>query len=236
MNRRQPCCSRGRRKKETGGDISRYQNRYAFSGKIICGDCGGTFKRRKHYKPSGPYIAWTCSNHIDDKAMCGMKYIADESVKTAFVTMLRKLFLTKTEVLQPFVQVLNGGKDKDKLVKLKELEDQLEKNVEQKQVLTGLMSSGSLEPGVFNQQLKVLEEEGGRLLKQKDALSRRIGANMAGAEEAVKLLAFLSGGGPAESFDGDTFQGYTDQIVVISREEIEFRLKCGLRLRERLVD
>lgn len=36
----------------------KYQNRYAFSGKIICGDCGSTFKRRQHYKPNISKKEW----------------------------------------------------------------------------------------------------------------------------------------------------------------------------------
>ena len=48
------------REKSIEVDIGKYQKRYAFSGKIVCGNCGTTFKRRCHYKPSGNYVAWTC--------------------------------------------------------------------------------------------------------------------------------------------------------------------------------
>ena len=40
----------------------KYQKRYAFSGKVICGKCGSTCKRRIH---SGNEIAWTCVAHIE---------------------------------------------------------------------------------------------------------------------------------------------------------------------------
>lgn len=43
--------------KGNGGDTEKYQNRYAFSRRIIYGDCESTFKRRNHYKPSSDYIA-----------------------------------------------------------------------------------------------------------------------------------------------------------------------------------
>ena len=45
----------------------KYQNRYAFSGKIICGECGDTFKRRIHSCTDHKYIAWCCNTHIKDK-------------------------------------------------------------------------------------------------------------------------------------------------------------------------
>lgn len=63
--------------KDNGTDTYRYQNRYCFSGKIKCGECGDTFKRRQHYKPSGDYVAWTCSTHLESKADCSMLYISD---------------------------------------------------------------------------------------------------------------------------------------------------------------
>lgn len=74
-----------RRGKEKGNGINtqKYLNRYEFSGKIKCGECGGTFKRRTHKTPSGDYIAWCCSRHIEDKTACGMKFITDDAIKAA---------------------------------------------------------------------------------------------------------------------------------------------------------
>ena len=40
---------------EKGSD--KYQQRYAFSGKIICGECGDTFKRRIHSCITYKYVA-----------------------------------------------------------------------------------------------------------------------------------------------------------------------------------
>ena len=53
----------------------KYQKRYAFSGKVICGKCGSTCKRRIH---SGNEIAWTCAAHIESAQKCPMKYVREE--------------------------------------------------------------------------------------------------------------------------------------------------------------
>ena len=55
----------------------KYQNRYAFSGKIICGECGDTFKRRIHSCTDHKYIAWCCNTHIKDKDRCHMLHSSD---------------------------------------------------------------------------------------------------------------------------------------------------------------
>ncbi len=120
------------KEKGNGEDTQRYQNRYGFSGKIICGECGGTFKRRIHNKPSGNYVAWCCNNHIEDKDACSMKYITDDSIKVAFLTMINKLIFSHQVVLKPLLRSMKGLDDKERLLRIQECETKLEKNMEQR--------------------------------------------------------------------------------------------------------
>lgn len=65
------------RRKQMGIDDSgKYQNRYAFSSNIVCGECGDIFRRQKIYIGK-PYekIQWCCSQHIEDKSKCSVKGI-----------------------------------------------------------------------------------------------------------------------------------------------------------------
>ncbi|GKU31438.1 recombinase family protein [Clostridium folliculivorans] len=216
-------------------DKGKYQVRYAFSGKIICGECGSTFKRRQHYKPSGDYVAWCCSKHIDNKKGCSMKYITDEAIKVAFVRMMQKLESTQTKVIKPFTLSLSGKNDKKHLLKLSEIDECIEKNIEQRQVLVSLMSSAILEPAVFNKENNALNAELNNLQAEKEALSGSITFNRKQSEEAQKLLKYLSKCGAISHYDDEIFLEYVEKIVVHSRGEIIFSLKCGLNLSERLV-
>lgn len=218
---------------EKGND--KYQVRYAFSGKIICGECGSTFKRRKHYKPSGDYIAWCCNKHIENKKECSMKYIADEVLKVAFVQMMQKLEATQTKIIKPFALSLSGKSDKGNLLKLSEIDDCIEKNIEQRKVLVSLMSSAILEPAVFNKENNALVAEFNRLQTEKEAMAGCITFNRKQSEEAQKLLKYLSKCGAIAQYDDDIFLSYVEKIVVYSREKVIFSLKCGLNLTERLV-
>ena len=87
-------------------DTKKYQNRYGFSGKIICGECGSVFKRRIHYTVSGSYTAWCCKNHLKNINACSMKYVADDSLKTAFLVMINKLIFARKYVLTPLLRKL----------------------------------------------------------------------------------------------------------------------------------
>ena len=59
----------------------KYQIRYCFSGRIICGECGATFKHRTHQLGGIQYEAWCCSTHIYNKESCSMKFVRDEDLK-----------------------------------------------------------------------------------------------------------------------------------------------------------
>ena len=214
---------------------SKYQVRYALSGKIRCGECGSTFKRRTHYTPGGDYIAWSCNGHIEDKKACKMLYITDKVVKDAFITMMEKLAATHKVLLKPFVEELKGTNDKALLRKVMQIDDSLEKNLEQQQVLVGLMTSGILEPAVFTKEQNQLTAEAEALAGEKSLIAGNVNKHLKQAAEAVKLMKFVAKGAP-DVFDDEAFTEYVDEILVLSREAVLFKMKCGLQLEERLVN
>ena len=224
------------REKGNGHDTRRYQNRYSFSGRIYCGECGSKYKRRLHYKPSGQYAAWTCVTHLEDKERCSQKYITDDALKQAFVTMMNKLVFGQQMVLRPLLQSLRGLNGQSRLLKIEELETAIEKNREQKQVLTNLMASGYLEPALFNKESNELAAEAETLRQEKEGLMRSVNGDMVKVEELQRLLRFTSKGIMLTEFDDAVFLSFVERITVLSRKEVAFELKCGLFLRERLVE
>lgn len=88
-----------------------------------------------------------------------MKYITDDSLKVDFFTMMNKLIFSHRVVLRPLLRSLQGLDDKDRLLQIQEYETKLEKNIEQRQVLTSLMASGILEPALFNSENNTLIHE-----------------------------------------------------------------------------
>ena len=89
----------------------KYQNRYTFSGNIICGECGDTFKRRIHSCTGYKYAAWCCNTHIKDKDKCHMLFVKDDDLKQAFITMMNKLVYAHRIILKPYVDALKGNTD-----------------------------------------------------------------------------------------------------------------------------
>lgn len=224
------------KEKSINPEDGKYMKRYAMSGKIVCGECGSTFKRRIHYKPSGSYISWTCNLHLDKKDACSMKFIRDEDLRNALVRMMRKLKITHQQVLKPFVDGLQGCNNKDRLHQVMELEKQIDKNNEQQVVLVNLMNSGYIEPEVFHSEKAQLLLEADKLSREKQVLSKSINGDLTHLEEAKKLLRFVSKEELIEEYNDDLFLDFVETITVNSREEIVFNMKCGLKLVERLVE
>ncbi len=221
--------------KGNGSNTSRYQRRYAFSGKIKCGNCGSSFKRRQHYKPSGDYVAWTCDTHLRDKDACSMLYSKDEAIKAAFATMMNKLIFGNQEILKPLMRSLRGMDDKDRLIQINVMGRKIEENADKKQTLATLMAQGLLDAAVYNSASHNLMVEEQELKERKEELMNNIGGDKMKVRELQVLMDFTSKGEMLTEFDEELFTAFVENIIVQSREEITFRLKCGLNLKERLV-
>jgi site-specific DNA recombinase len=212
----------------------KYQNRYPFSGKIICGQCGGTFKRRIH--SSGRHrIAWCCSTHIADIKKCKMKYVPESDFEYAFVTMMNKLIFGHEFILKPLLISLRGMNSDETLVSIQALDKKLEENTEQRNVLVGLLTKKYLEPAVYKKSNNELLQEAERLRRQKESITRFMNNDFQNLSEVSALLQFATKASMLKAFDGDIFKRFVERVLVYSRVEIGFELKSGITLKERLV-
>ena len=140
------------------------------------------------------------------------------------------------KILDKDMQSLRGLNDQSRLLKIEELETAIEKNREQKQVLTNLMASGYLEPALFNKESNELAAEAESLRQEKDGLMRSVNGDMVKIEELQRLLRFTSKGTMMTEFDDEIFLSFVERITVLSRKEVVYEWKCGLSLKERLVE
>ena len=212
----------------------KYQNRYTFSGKIICGECGDTFKRRIHSCTGYKYTAWCCSTHIKDKDKCHMLFVKDDDLKQAFVTMMNKLVYAHRIILKPYVDALKNTSSDDSLRRIQEIQTLLAQNTEKRETLTKLMTQGIIDPILFNQETNELLSQADSFRDEINALKNAVSGDVTKVTAATALLHFTEKGGILQEFDDDLFKEYVNRIIVRSRNEVRFELKCGLTLRERM--
>lgn len=226
---------RGLKKGNCTEDTSKYSNRYAMSGRIKCGECGRSFRRRYHYISHGKsYNAWCCGGHLEDYKSCSMKFIRDDDMKRAFLTMVNKLQFGNDLVLKPLLIALTVSNSKKTSHSIKDIEKEIADNEEQRTQLNLLLTKGYLGRAVFQDAHNKLVMEYEHLIAQKDLIMRMDESGYTMEQALNELVDFLNGAKPFTEWDESLFEKLVEKVTVISREEVEFELKIGLKLKERI--
>lgn len=110
----------------------------------------------------------------------------------------------------------------------------MEQNFDRRQVLTNLLSKQYIEPALYAKQNSELLAEAEELRYEKEALYRSVNGELENAEAVSRLLKYINNRTGLVEFDADAFEAHVDHIIVYTRSEIGFALKCGLTLKERL--
>jgi len=221
------------RRKQMGMDDSgKYQSRYAFSSKILCGECGGMFRRQKIYIGK-PYekIQWCCRQHILDNTKCSQKAIRDDDVQWAFSVMWNKLISNYTEILTPLLDILKKLRmDEQQEQEIGECSNRIMELTEQGHILSRLVSKGYIDPAVFIERQNTLTIELAAVKKKRSQLLDNNGFDreIAGTELLLELLR--NNPQVIEEYCEDLFLQAIDKVIVQENGQIIFRLINRLEL------
>lgn len=205
----------------------KYQQRYVFSGIIFCGECGNKFRRKIH--DSGKEIAWSCNTHIQNKDKCPMKYIRDDMLKAAFVTMMNKLIYSRKQLLLPLYESISIQGCDESINRIHCLQGELQKLSAKKDTLRKLRAQDIIDSVVFNQEINFIDTQA--------AEYRTEITNLCGEtkdfSELNNLICFTDREMLTE-FNDEIFEKFVIKIVIINRNCAEFHLRCGLKIKEAL--
>ncbi len=213
---------------------AKYKNRYPFTQKIVCGECGSPFKRRINSAGALKYPAWVCREHVEHKENCSMKFVRETAIKNAFTTMLNKLTFGREEILQGLFEAIRSQSHRASLLRMNQIDDALEGMTERRQTLTAIMTKGYIDPAAYTQEINHLQAEAGALEEEREKLTREVNGDIRKTEGLRDILKFTANGEMLSGFDEVLFERFVDHITVCSREEIIFHLRCGLSLTERI--
>ena len=213
---------------ETGSH--KYQHHYLFSGKIICDNCGTTFKRQT--RPNKIY--WACQKHLKSAKQCPIKAVPEASLEVAFCNMMNKLVYSRKFLLQPLLENLHDQANSDTNGQLSSLTEQIKANDHKAETLTDLMHSGLLDKAIYVNQTAQLEQDTYQCREKIKQFNSNNTDSANNIENVRTLLHWCQQGQKLTGFDESRFQDFVQQIVVNSPNEVVFKLKCGLRLTEKL--
>lgn len=170
----------------------------------------------------------------DDKTRCSMRFIRDDDLKVAFITMLNKLIFGHKFILRPYLKALQSTSGDEGLKRIQHLEQMLEQNTEQRETLTKLMAQGYIDQILFNQENNALLAQADGFRADIQAINSSMTGDTSKVMETEKLLHFAERGSMLAEFDDLLFTKFVDSVRVVSRQQVSFVLKCGLTFKERI--
>lgn len=222
-----------RRQKQCNKNKMVYQNRYVFSGKIKCGQCGKTFRRQKIYIGK-PYekIQWCCSQHISDITKCSQKAISEERIHKAFVNLWNRLAPNAEKILMPLLSVLKAVPDDNHIeTELIIIENKIQELKRQSQMLRKVLSDGGIGSAIFIEKRNKIDCQIEVAYRRQKVLREEVAFKNEIAQTEYLLSVFRVRAKWIEIFDEELFQLTVENIVVYD-QKICFRLKNGLVLEE----
>lgn len=208
----------------------KYTKRYALSGKVFCGECGGKCKRKKIYGE----VWYGCDTHIKDKMKCRQLPVRADMVEAAFVNMMNKLIYGRDAVLLPMSGRLLGGGNKEVLGRLESLNTELAMVTERRQAADKFFAKGLLDAAVYREELDALAQ------KEKEINAARAGIEGdpdLDFDRQLALNELLKDTAKADrltAFSDEVFTKHVDRVIIFSRQEVGFVMKCGPVFRERI--
>lgn len=103
-----------------------------FSGKIICGECGG-FYGNKTWHSNSKYrkVVWRCNHKYNNNEKCKTPHIYEDKLKELFVKAFNEVIENKDDILRDYKEIIETLGDTSKLEKEKlQLENEAEVLVE----------------------------------------------------------------------------------------------------------
>lgn len=215
-------------------DSGKYQNRYEFSSKISCKECGGTFRRQKIYigKPHEK-IQWRCITHIRNSKQCHMKAVREDIIKSAYLTMWNKLVSNYSEILYPLLESLRNLRiSKEQETEIFELNNKITELIEQSHILSRVVQKGYIDAAIFMEEQNALNIQIEEHKKWRNTLLHDNGfeKEIEGTSRLLQLIKY----NPVimEEYQEELFIHTVDKVLIGRDGDITFRLINNLELTE----
>lgn len=205
---------------------------YPLSGKIKCGKCGCSFKRKMINKK----VCWTCSRHNLNASNCEIKPISQEIIYSVFIKLYNKLWHNYKHILVPLQTVLQEMKIRrfNGNSSVMDIHKEVAKLKEQTHVLARLKTKGFLDNAKYLEQTTGLTAKINKLQSELKKLTRSDDEDE--TFEHIKMLIdyFENQENFMTEFNESAFEFLIEKIVVINQNELEFHIIGGLKFNEKI--
>ena len=148
--------------------------------------------------------------------------------------MMNKLVYSKKFLLQPLLENLQVQANSHTHGRLNSLTERIKANNHKAETLTELMQSGLIDKSIYVNQTAQLEQDTYQCREKIKQFNSNNTDSANNFENVRALLHWCQQGKKLSSFNKAPFQNFVQQIVVNGPNNVVFKLKCGLRLTEKL--
>ena len=223
-----------RREKRCADDFTVYRNRYPFSSRIICGECGGTFRRQKvHIGKPYEKIQWSCYKHIEDISKCKQKAIREDTIKQTFVRMWNRLASNYESILLPMLAALKavqGNPEQEQ--ELLELEQKIQELKKQSHMLSKVLTGGGIDSAIFIEKRNQIDTELDTAWRRQYQIKEQKLFEPEILQTEYLITVFKNRPAIIEEYEEELFLMIVERITVKKESRLSFRLKNGLELEE----
>ena len=202
---------------------------HPLTGKIVCGCCGSTF-RRKEYRGK---IRWACMGHERSGKDCPITPITGKTIYEAFCRLYYKLKHQSLPILAQMLENLQTIRDRRLLWSedIVSINKKISELSSQNQTLAFLKQNGLVDPDIFISKSNELTRQLRQAKLDKEKLMAAEGD--ATAQRTRELIALLEDGPDfLDRPDTELCGALVAEIIVESNDTLRFRLHNGLELRE----
>ncbi len=199
---------------------------YAFSGKLICGECGGRYTHRTwHSTDKYKRTIWQCKDKF--KAKHTTSFLTEEVIEQAFIKAVNELLKERDTLLPTLETIITSGFGIDELT---EKQDQITARMDGLETqLSELIDQGSencMSAAVFDS----LSDEYGQLDQDLKELTMVLNDKKNRLWKIQTYFKTLSRMNVLESYDETKFRNMVETITVMENKELRFKFLDGTEI------
>ncbi|MBQ2897462.1 MAG: recombinase family protein [Clostridia bacterium] len=219
-----------RSEKMSSNDKTSYQNKYLYSGKIICGEHGTCYYHTVYKYKSGNKELWTCKEYGNGNK-CRNPLVYKEEIDAVLEEIYKGVLLDKHGIINELIEVYKGNR-LDIKKSMYKIEKEISAIYAKKEKLLDLVMDSRITNEEFEQRNNALNSQLDQLDKRKKDLESEEKINIAQIdrnreleEHISKELCF------SDNMSKNLIDSFLDKIIVCQgREETEIELKIRLYL------
>lgn len=225
------------RRKPSQSTVKAFANRYALSGKIVCGECGAGFVRRQKKRKDGTMnVKWVCAEsqknggkhkEKDGTAVgCTTNSINDRDIKEILQTVVADTMSSRTNIINTLLQtvesVVKSVSDNDNRL---HFQSEITKCEEKKKKLLDMCLNGYIEAKEYREACDDLSNQITDL--EQKLIKEQSNQQMIADKEKIisDIRSYVNSISTGEEWNDTFYRNIVDRIVVYKDRKMDIHLK-----------